>query len=87
MGPARKAPNAKIVLADLVARTIPTLTGKPNRIIRLEGDHVYVGTTRSPEGRAVDISDIQMAIDRLYAAGELYIAVETVGYRSALSEQ
>ncbi len=83
MPQARPASDAKTVLSGLIGKTIPTLTGKPNRIIRLEDDHVFVGTTRSPQGRPVNIAELQTAIDRLYADRELAITVHAVGYRSA----
>lgn len=83
MPPDREAPDARQVLAGLVGKTIPTLTGKPNRVLRLEADRVFVGTTKSPEGHPVDISDIQSAIKKLFATGELAISKESVGYRSA----
>ena len=79
----REGPDAKQVLADLVGKTIPTLTDMPNRVLRLEGDRVIVGTNKSPEGRPVPIPDVQSAIEQLYAAGELAISVQTVGRRSA----
>lgn len=83
MPPDPQAPDAKTMLAGLVGKTIPTLTGKPNRVLRLDGDRVIVGTTRSPTGQPVDIATVQSAIDKLYAAGELTISKKTVGYRSA----
>jgi hypothetical protein len=67
----------------LAGRTIPTLTGRSNRILRVEGDRVIVGTGRSPEGRPVEIAWLQEAADALYARGELRIDVATVGHRSA----
>ena len=79
----REVPDAAQVLAGLVGKTIPTLTDKPNSVIRLEDGCVIVGTKKSPGGRPVEISQIQSAIDRLYAAGELEISVPSVDYRSA----
>ncbi len=81
--PGPGAPDMRVVLAGLVGQTIPTLTGRPNRILRIEGDVVIVGTGRSPQGKPVEIGDVQDAADRLYATGELLIDVESVGHRSA----
>ena len=78
-----EVPDAQELLASLVGNTIPTLTGRPNRVLRIEGVHVIVGTTKSPEGQPVQISAVQSAIDQLYATGEIAVTVETVGYRSA----
>ena len=79
----RDTPDATQLLVGLVGKTIPTLTGKSNRVIRLSGAFVIVGTGKSPHGQRVRISDVQSALDRLYAAGELEISKESVGYRSA----
>lgn len=79
----RDTPDATQLLVGLVGNTIPTLTGKSNRVIRLSGEFVIVGTGTSPNGQRVRIADVQSAIDRLFAAGELEISKESVGYRSA----
>lgn len=79
----RQAPDAKTVLSGLVGRPIRTLTGKPNHVLRLEGVRVIVGTNRNPAGQPVEVATVQSAIDELYAAGELAISKDTVGYRSA----
>ena len=75
--------DARSYLSSLEGRTIPTLTGRPNTILRLDGDDVIVGTNRSPQGRPVPISWIQEALDRLVEEGVVDISVESVGYRSA----
>lgn len=79
----REVPDARCLIASLVGNTIPTLTGRPNRVLRIEGDHVIVGTSRSPHGQPVQISTVQSAIDQLYSMGNIAVTVETVGYRSA----
>ena len=71
------------VLQDLVGRTIPTMTGKPNRVLGLTGTTVTVATSRSPSGQPVDIAEIQAAADELFRRGEIEISKATVGYRSA----
>jgi hypothetical protein len=70
-------------LDELTGKTIHTLTGRPNKVIRVEGDDVLVGTVRSPEGKLVPIAWVQEAMDRLYSSGDVEISVASVGYRSA----
>jgi hypothetical protein len=52
-------------------------------VLGLEGDHVRVGTERSPKGQLVPIAWVQDAMDRLAAERSLEISVASVGYRSA----
>jgi hypothetical protein len=70
-------------LQSLVGRTIPTLTGRPNRVLEVRGPAVIVGTNRSPAGQPVPIEWVQDALDRLVRDGEIEISVPSVGYRSA----
>lgn len=82
--PVRQTPDMYAVLAGLVDSSITTMDGRHvNRILRVAGDTVWVGTGRSPEGRPVDIRQVQAAADRLYRYGEIEISVASVGYRSA----
>jgi hypothetical protein len=71
------------LLIDLVGSTISTMTGKENHILKVSGGIVWVATSRSPEGKPVEIRQVQAAVDRLYRNGELEISVQSVGYRSA----
>jgi hypothetical protein len=66
-----------------VGQTIKTLTGRPNTVIEIVGDQVIVGTTRSPRGKPVPLAEVDAAIERLYADGEVAINPQSVGYRSA----
>ena len=75
--------DARRHLESLQGRTIHTLTGRPNTVLRIDGDQVVVGTIKSPEGRPVPIEWVQAALDRLDAEGSVIISVESVGYRSA----
>ena len=75
--------DATQVLAALRGRTILTLTGRPNGVLRLQGDQVFVATNRSPEGQPVPVAWVQDALDRLVRDGEVEITVTSVGYRSA----
>jgi hypothetical protein len=59
------------------------MTGKENRILAVSGNTVLVGTGRSPQGKPVDISEVQEAAERLFRDGEIEISVRSVGYRSA----
>lgn len=78
-----QAPDMIEWLTRLVGQTIPTMTGRPNRILRVNDGIVWVGTGRSPHGEPVKINVIQDAADRLFARGELEVSVPSVGYRSA----
>lgn len=75
--------DARSILAGLVGREIPTITGRPNRVLSVSGDTVLVGTSKSPAGQGVPIRWVQDALDRLWQDGELEISVANVGYRSA----
>lgn len=75
--------DARSFLRSLEGRSIKTVTGRENRVVRLEGDNVIVWTTRSPAGQPVPIAWLQEALDRLERDGEIEISVESVRYRSA----
>lgn len=75
--------NARSYLAGLVGEELGTVSGRPNRVLALEGDHVVVATGRSPNGSPIPISWVQKAMDQLERDGEITIDVKTVGYRSA----
>jgi hypothetical protein len=81
--PASSTLDARSHLASLIGKTIQTLNGAPNTVLRLEGDEVIVATTRSPQGQPVPIAWVQAALDRLLRDGEVEISVASVGYRSA----
>ena len=59
------------------------MTGRPNRVLRLDASDVIVATGKSPEGQPVPIGEVQDALDRLVRDGEIEISVPSVGYRSA----
>jgi hypothetical protein len=48
--------DTRTILQDLVGETIHTLTGRPNRVLVVEGDEVRVRTSRSPSGQLVPIA-------------------------------
>lgn len=75
--------NAREHLEALVGSEMQTVSGRPNRILRLEGDNVLVATSKSPAGRLIPIKWVQAAMDTLESTGEVTIDVENVGYRSA----
>lgn len=82
----KHAPDMHAVLSDLVGTSIATLTGRPNRVLRVSGDTVWVGTGKSPEGKPVKIEWVQAAADRLFGHGEIEISVPSVGYGAPSSE-
>ena len=58
------------------------MTGRPNRVARLELDAVIVATQRSPEGTPVPVIWVQDA-SRLRKTHQIEVSVESLGYRSA----
>jgi hypothetical protein len=78
-----ETPSAREVFESLIGQQIHTVTGRPNRVARLEHDAVIVATQRSPEGTPVPVIWVQDAIDRLYKRHEIEVSVESLGYRSA----
>lgn len=76
--------DAHAHLHTLVGQEIHTLTDRrANRILRIEGDEVIVGTGKSPSGQPVPIQWLQDAIDLLVRDGEITVDVETLGHRGA----
>jgi len=75
--------TAEQFLRSLVDRDITTVTGRPNRVLAVEGDHVLVATKRSPAGQHVPIAWVQNALDRLLEDRSIEISVASVRYRSA----
>ncbi|MFZ5854206.1 MAG: GIY-YIG nuclease family protein [Chloroflexota bacterium] len=83
VSPVGDAPDIAAFLSGLVGQSIPTIGGKVNRILAIEDDVVLVATDRSPNGKPVQIAEVQAAANLLFERGELEISVATVGYRSA----
>ena len=82
--PQDKTLDARAHLTSFVGREVHTLTdNSPNRILRLEGEDVIVGTMKSPDGRPVPIQWVQDAFDLLLRDGEVVVDVETLGHRGA----
>jgi hypothetical protein len=77
------SPDIRSHLRRLEGQTVRTLSGRPNTVLRLEGDRVIVGTKKSPAGVPVEMRELQDAADRLFMYGEAKINVASVGYRSA----
>ena len=75
--------DARSLLLSLEGRQLTTVTGRENRVLRLEGGDVIVWTTRSPAGQPVPIAWVEDALDRLERDGEIEISVGSVRYRSA----
>ena len=75
--------NARSLLRSLTGQEISTVTGRPNRVLRLDGDDVIVVTERSPAGTAVPIQMVQSGLDQLEEAGEIEVSVASLGHRSS----
>jgi hypothetical protein len=77
--------NALSILRSLMGQEISTVTGRRNRILRLDGDDLIVATERSPDRTAVPIQMIQSGLYRLQESGELEISVASLSYRSSFA--
>jgi hypothetical protein len=78
--------DARAYLQGLVGETIPTITGKPNTIVAVRGDDVFVrteGTTNPAAGEPVPIKWVQDAGNTLYANGRIGINTTEATHRSA----
>ena len=75
--------DARSLLLSLVGQEISTVTGRPNRVLRVDGNDVIVATERSPAGTAVPIQMVQSGLDRLQEVGELEVSVRSLGHRSS----
>lgn len=75
-------PDARTLIENLLGQTIYTLgRDKPNVVKAVDGDNVIVGTRRSPGGKPVPLSLVQMGLDNLHEAGNLRISPETFNGR------
>ncbi|NLT05158.1 MAG: hypothetical protein GXY03_02490 [Solirubrobacterales bacterium] len=78
-----EVPPADVLLGRWVGRTVTTVTGAPNRILKLDGDNVVVATRKSPAGEGVALADVQGALDELERTGTVTVDRSILGYRSA----
>jgi hypothetical protein len=76
-------PDARTVVAELLGKTVETVTGRCNVVLALEGDNVLVGTARTAAGAPVPLAMVQAGLERLYGEGGVDVDVETLGHRSA----
>jgi hypothetical protein len=70
------------LLESLVGQPISTVMGRPNTVLRVEGDSVVVATSRSPTGQPVPIEWVQSGLEQLLATGEVEVSVPSLGHRS-----
>ena len=78
--------DARAYLQGLVGQTIPTITGKPNTILAVRENDVFVRThdTANPAvGEPVPIQWVQDAGDTLYERGRIGINTTEATHRSA----
>jgi hypothetical protein len=66
---------ARSLLESLVGKPISTVTGRPNTVLRVEGDSVVVPTSRSSAGQPVPIEWVQSGLDQLLETGEIEVSV------------
>ena len=74
---------ARALLESLVGQPISTVTGRPNTVLRVEGDSVVVATSRSPTGQPVPIEWVQSGLEQLLETGEIEVSVPSLGHRSS----
>jgi hypothetical protein len=74
---------ARPLLESLVGQPISTVTGRPNTVLRVEGDNVIVATDRSPTGQPVPIEWVQSGLEQLLETGEIEVSVPSLGHRSS----
>ena len=74
---------ARTLLESLVGQPISTVTGRPNTVLRVEGDSVIVATNRSPTGQPVPIEWVQSGLEQLLETGEIEVSVPSLGHRSS----
>ncbi|MHB1318655.1 MAG: hypothetical protein ACYCYF_08575 [Anaerolineae bacterium] len=63
--------DARGLLTGLTGQLIHTLTGAPNRILRVEAADVIVATGTSPAGRPVPSAWLEDPLDQLVRDGEI----------------
>lgn len=75
--------DARALLESLAGQQILTITGQPNTVLAIAGQHVLVATDRSPAGQPVSIESVQSGLDRLQETGEVEISTASLGHRSS----
>jgi len=79
---ARTVPPARTLLLSLVGRDLQTVSGRENRILRVDADNVVVATPKAPDGQPVPIAAVRDALERLDRAREIEVSVAAIGHRS-----
>lgn len=75
-------PRARALLLSLVGRSLQTISGQENSVLRVDADNVVVATPKSPDGQPVPIALVRDALERLGHNHEIEISVASVGQRS-----
>ncbi len=76
-------PSARALLEALAGEQITTITGRPNTVLRMDGDKVIVASGRAPGGEPVPVAWVQAGLDRLGELGETEVSPAVLGYRSS----
>jgi hypothetical protein len=74
---------ARTLLESLVGQPISTVTGRPNTVLRVDGDSVVVATNRSPTGQPVPIEWVQNGLEQLLETDEIEVSGPSLGHRSS----
>ncbi len=71
------------LMRDLVGLPLPTVDGRINRILALEGDNALIATGKSPDGELVPAADVQRGLNLLRRRGSVRVHPDDLKYRSA----
>lgn len=67
------APDMYVYLEGLIGRTLPTVTGKPNEVVRVDRAGVVVATRDNAGGSVVSVAFVQGVVDRVFAGEEVVL--------------
>ncbi len=71
------------LMRDLVGLPLPTVIGRINRILAVEGDGALVATEKSPDGELIPAADVQRGLNLLRQRGSVRVHPDDLKYRSA----
>jgi hypothetical protein len=76
-------PTARELLQSLIGEEIRNVNGNPNIVLVVYGETARVRTGQSPEGRLVEIGEVQKGLDKLRAHGSVRVNVDELGHSSS----
>jgi hypothetical protein len=78
-----EGPDALPLLRSLIGAPLSTVSGQENVVLAVDEKRALVATTKSPQGRPVDIAFVDEGLTKLYSRGSVRVNVEELGHRSA----